>query len=122
MQACERANMMRAVGAEVITQQCAQGCDEDWKLPALEGGADLGARVGQRVRLRGVMDKDGAVKLADGGRVRLASGPAVSAGVQVEAGVAVIVAATVGAGSGEYAAELKMVTVVAAVVAGIGGK
>lgn len=85
---CERAQMARAVSAQMIERQCETSCSEDWQLPVCLERADVMASADKRVRVFGKLiavdpaiaergGPAGSLQLADGLVLQLSSGPAI---------------------------------------------
>lgn len=73
---CERTQMMRAVGAQVIEAECEQRCREDWALPTCRDAKCLREKKGDRVRVFGKLAAGTLVLAKKAGSVRLGGGPA----------------------------------------------
>ncbi|MBI2378215.1 MAG: hypothetical protein HYV07_29710 [Deltaproteobacteria bacterium] len=75
---CERAQMARAVGADVIAASCRSRCAEEDRLPDVTSAGELEKLRGERARVRGVLSTRNRATLSLAGKVLPLAGPGIS--------------------------------------------
>lgn len=95
---CERANQMRAVGAEVIRRDCEARCGETWALPRVADPNQAKRHVGQRVLASGSINATGHLRLPGGGLLALDTGSAELGSASLDEGARVLAWGLLGAG------------------------